>query len=279
MGGSNARALMSQNIVAICDVDDSLRREDARRTTRRSLNPTASSRQGGSGNQTQPKRTAAQVRRQPATAPRRTRWRTCGGSWTSSCRRSSATRTTGRCSTSRRISTASSSRRRITCTRSSRRRRWTSASTSTCRSRSAGRCRRRDTSPRRRRATKLVTQMGNQGHSRDEARLGYEYITSGAIGEIREVHVWTNRPLGYWPQGVPRPAPPARERRSSGTARASRRGSRPRSAPATRCRRSSPGTCSSASRRRSTITRSITRSTGADGWTGVRARSATWART
>ena len=58
---------------------------------------------------------------------------------------------------------------------------------------------------------KLVTQMGNQGHSRDEARLGYEYITSGAIGDIREVHVWTNRPLGYWPQGVPRPAPlPAR---------------------------------------------------------------------
>src|SRR4029453_2966478 len=54
---------------------------------------------------------------------------------------------------------------------------------------------------------KIVTQMGNQGHSRDEARLGYEYITSGAIGDIREIHVWTNRPLGYWPQGVPRPAP------------------------------------------------------------------------
>jgi predicted dehydrogenase len=54
---------------------------------------------------------------------------------------------------------------------------------------------------------KVVTQMGNQGHSRDDARLGYEYINSGAIGEIREVHVWTNRPLGYWPQGVPRPAP------------------------------------------------------------------------
>jgi predicted dehydrogenase len=56
-------------------------------------------------------------------------------------------------------------------------------------------------------SSKVVTQMGNQGHSRDDARLGYEYITSGAIGEIREVQVWTNRPLGYWPQGVPRPAP------------------------------------------------------------------------
>jgi predicted dehydrogenase len=55
--------------------------------------------------------------------------------------------------------------------------------------------------------TKVVTQMGNQGHSTDGARLGYEYITGGAIGDIREVHVWTNRPLGYWPQGIPRPAP------------------------------------------------------------------------
>jgi predicted dehydrogenase len=54
---------------------------------------------------------------------------------------------------------------------------------------------------------KLVTQMGNQGHSQDDARRGQEYIRGGAIGEVREVHVWTNRPLGYWPQGVPRPAP------------------------------------------------------------------------
>jgi predicted dehydrogenase len=54
---------------------------------------------------------------------------------------------------------------------------------------------------------KVVTQMGNQGHSMDDARTGYEYVASGAIGEIREVHVWTNRPLGYWPQGVPRPKP------------------------------------------------------------------------
>ena len=54
---------------------------------------------------------------------------------------------------------------------------------------------------------RLVTQMGNQGHSSDDARLGYEYITSGAIGDVREVHVWTNRPLAYWPQGLPRPTP------------------------------------------------------------------------
>lgn len=54
----------------------------------------------------------------------------------------------------------------------------------------------------------LVTQMGNQGHSADDARLSVEYIRAGAIGEVREVHVWTNRPLAYWPQGLPRPTGP-----------------------------------------------------------------------
>jgi predicted dehydrogenase len=53
---------------------------------------------------------------------------------------------------------------------------------------------------------KIATQMGNQGHSLDDARKVIEYIQAGAIGEVKEVHVWTNRPLGYWPQGVPRPA-------------------------------------------------------------------------
>ena len=33
-----------------------------------------------------------------------------------------------------------------------------------------------------------------------------EYIQAGAIGDVNEVHVWTNRPFGFWPQGVPRPA-------------------------------------------------------------------------
>jgi len=55
--------------------------------------------------------------------------------------------------------------------------------------------------------TKVVTQMGNQGHSSDDARLVNEYIQSGAIGQVREVHIWTNRPYAYWPQGIPRPAP------------------------------------------------------------------------
>jgi predicted dehydrogenase len=53
---------------------------------------------------------------------------------------------------------------------------------------------------------KVVTQMGNQGHSQDEARRGQDYLAAGAIGDITEVHVWTNRPLAFWPQGIPRPA-------------------------------------------------------------------------
>jgi predicted dehydrogenase len=58
-------------------------------------------------------------------------------------------------------------------------------------------------------AKKVVALMGNQNHSRDNVRRAVELIQSGAIGDVREVHVWTNRPRGYWPQGVPRPAAPA----------------------------------------------------------------------
>jgi predicted dehydrogenase len=54
--------------------------------------------------------------------------------------------------------------------------------------------------------TKVATQMGNQGHSLDEGRTAVEYLWCGAIGDVKDVHVWTNRPLGFWPQGVPRPA-------------------------------------------------------------------------
>lgn len=53
--------------------------------------------------------------------------------------------------------------------------------------------------------TGVVTQMGNQGHSSDEARLINEWVQAGVIGNVREVHVWTNRPI--WAQGLLRPAP------------------------------------------------------------------------
>ncbi len=61
---------------------------------------------------------------------------------------------------------------------------------------------------KRARENKVATQMGNQGHSLDDARKTVEYVWAGAIGEVREIHIWTNRPLGYWPQGVPRPVTP-----------------------------------------------------------------------
>lgn len=47
---------------------------------------------------------------------------------------------------------------------------------------------------------KVATQMGNQGHSGEGGRLICEWIWDGAIGPVREVHCWTNRPV--WPQGV-----------------------------------------------------------------------------
>ena len=57
---------------------------------------------------------------------------------------------------------------------------------------------------------KVATQMGNQGQATESPRLMCEYIWDGAIGPVREVHVWTDRPLRglnavYWPQGVERP--------------------------------------------------------------------------
>ncbi len=58
--------------------------------------------------------------------------------------------------------------------------------------------------------TGVVTQMGNQGHSNNGTRRVVELVRSGAVGPIREVHCWTDRPI--WPQGIDRPveavAPP-----------------------------------------------------------------------
>src|SRR5205807_2367521 len=54
----------------------------------------------------------------------------------------------------------------------------------------------------------VATQMGNQGTAADGLRRAVELIQSGAIGAVREAHVWTNRPV--WPQApevMARPAP------------------------------------------------------------------------
>ena len=47
---------------------------------------------------------------------------------------------------------------------------------------------------------KVMTQMGNQGHSGEGCRQIREWILDGAIGKVRGVHCWTNRPV--WPQGI-----------------------------------------------------------------------------
>jgi len=57
---------------------------------------------------------------------------------------------------------------------------------------------------------KVATQMGNQGQASEETRRLCEFIMADAIGPVREVHVWTDRPSNglfneYWPQGVDRP--------------------------------------------------------------------------
>lgn len=53
------------------------------------------------------------------------------------------------------------------------------------------------------REKKLITQMGNQGHAAEGTRLVKEWIDAGVLGEVREIHSWTNRPI--WPQGVAAP--------------------------------------------------------------------------
>jgi predicted dehydrogenase len=61
------------------------------------------------------------------------------------------------------------------------------------------------------REAKVATQMGNQGMAFEGNRLINEWIADGAIGPVREVHVWSDRPTHrgkmplWWPQGIERP--------------------------------------------------------------------------
>jgi predicted dehydrogenase len=56
----------------------------------------------------------------------------------------------------------------------------------------------------------VATQMGNQAQAGEQTRVVQEFVLAGAVGPIREAHVWTDRPSRglfeeYWPQGVGRP--------------------------------------------------------------------------
>ena len=49
----------------------------------------------------------------------------------------------------------------------------------------------------------VATQMGNQGHAGEGTRQIREWVEAGAIGTVREIQYWTNRPI--WPQAIERP--------------------------------------------------------------------------
>ena len=55
------------------------------------------------------------------------------------------------------------------------------------------------------RSAGLATSMGNQGHATQGARLTNEWLQAGLIGEVREVHVWSDRAGQLWKQGIGRP--------------------------------------------------------------------------
>jgi predicted dehydrogenase len=51
----------------------------------------------------------------------------------------------------------------------------------------------------------VITSMGNQGHASEGSRLTNEWIQAGIIGDVREVHVWSDRAGRLWKQGIARP--------------------------------------------------------------------------
>ena len=48
----------------------------------------------------------------------------------------------------------------------------------------------------------VKTQMGNQGHSKNGLRDLKEWVDAGLLGQVKEIHTWTNRPQGWWKQGM-----------------------------------------------------------------------------
>ena len=103
------------------------------------------------------------------------------------------------------------------------------------------------------REMKVATQMGNQGTASNSLRKTAALVRAGAVGNVKEVHVWTNRPI--WPQGG-RPSGPS--------AGAAERSLGPVARPRARASLRRPA---------------ITRSRGAAGGTSAPARWATWPAT
>jgi predicted dehydrogenase len=218
MGGNNTAAVMSENIVAICDVDDGLLDTRLKRW-QDSLNPPAQTGGGGGGRQGQAPSQDEILRR---------RWQTFGPSRAQEAANQKWTQAPGREQVRRFVEEQMPKLQRyrdyremlekqkdidavIVATPDHMHAVIASAAMSLgkhvyvqkplCWSVHEARHLAKKAAE-----TKVVTQMGSQGHSQDDARRGQEYLMAKAIGDIREVHVWTNRPLAYWPQGLPRPA-------------------------------------------------------------------------
>ena len=102
------------------------------------------------------------------------------------------------------------------------------------------------------RETGVATQMSVQSCASEGACATAEWVRAGAAGTVREVHVWTDRPV--WPQGLARP----QENVATPAALDWDLWLGPAPAP---------------------TTPSTTRSTGAAGAISARARSATWPAT
>ena len=52
---------------------------------------------------------------------------------------------------------------------------------------------------------KVATQMGNQGMGSHGWRVAYDYVKSGAIGDVKEVHTWTGVHGGWFTDGIRTP--------------------------------------------------------------------------
>jgi predicted dehydrogenase len=55
-------------------------------------------------------------------------------------------------------------------------------------------------------AKKVITQMGIQNTANPGRRKAMELLKAGVLGQVKAVHIWTNRSTGWWPQGGDRPA-------------------------------------------------------------------------
>src|SRR5690606_12611743 len=56
------------------------------------------------------------------------------------------------------------------------------------------------------REKKVATQMGTQNHEHPGYLRLVELLQAGVIGPVRQVHVITDRPGRWWPQGLDKPS-------------------------------------------------------------------------